>query len=93
MTPDELGGVGQRESAKAALGNETLRRLDQRLLQIAVVVALSVERAAPMPHRLDSCCSCPSTLERAEVSRLGSPALQDEPRVRRWFTASGGRPA
>src|SRR5215207_5949741 len=46
----ELGRVSQREPADPPFGNEALRRLDQRLLQIAVVAALPVERAAPMPH-------------------------------------------
>jgi hypothetical protein len=37
--PDELGGVGQREAAEPALGDEAPRGLDQRLLQIPVVIA------------------------------------------------------
>jgi len=46
----ELGRIGQGEAAKAPLGDEALRSLDQRLLQIPVMIALPVERAAPMPH-------------------------------------------
>src|SRR5690606_16169854 len=47
---DELCRIGEREPAQAPLGDEALRRFDQRLLEVAVVIALPVERAAPVTH-------------------------------------------
>jgi hypothetical protein len=49
---DEPRRVDEGEAADAALGDEAPRRLDQRLLEVAVVVAPPI-RAAPMPHASD----------------------------------------
>src|SRR5262249_45231037 len=45
-----LRGIGNGEPAQAALGDETLGGLDQRLAQIAVMVTALVEGTVPRSH-------------------------------------------
>ena len=72
----ELRGVGEREAAEAALGDEAARRLDQRFLQVAVVVAPLVGGAVPMPFRgvraSPGDCSSGSSQTRLNGNRLAT---------------------
>ena len=90
----ELGRIGEGETAEPALRDEALRRLDQRLLQIAVMIALPVERGRASAACRVSSCSARRTLKhgRGEEERRSFDATASR-RASAWFHASTMRSA
>jgi len=76
----KLGGFGEGESARAALSDERARRFDQRIAQIAVVVAATVNMAPVTDHGATIQNPAPGGEDRrqtgdlpAEIALLRSP--------------------
>ncbi len=58
--PHKARGIHQGEAADAALGDEAARGLDQRLLEVAVMVAAPVFRPVPPMSHTDLPALAPS---------------------------------